>query len=147
MIPNTLAIHFDGATHPNPGGTPRFGWHIDDDDGNRLAEKCGVHFTNDPAERTNNTAEWAGLLSALAWLACLRNPIDSLRIYGDSQLVIHQLEGRMKCKKPHLIRFRDECRQIIKSLDVGHVEAIWIPREKNSQADALAGASLYSSLL
>jgi ribonuclease HI len=89
---------------------------------------------------TNNLAEWTALGLALRWL--LDNPEvasgNVLHIQGDSQLVIEQLNGTWNCNKPHLIRLRDRCREIIEQLAVVAWRANWIPRLENQEADALS---------
>ena len=63
---------------------------------------------------TNNEAEYKALLAALVSL--VRTIEDAgqdpagcdVRIVGDSQLVLNQVSGDWKCKKPHLLPLRDE---------------------------------------
>ncbi len=136
--PPILFLNFDGACWPNPGGLPTFGWHIDNDAGEHVAHGKGTCPRTNPAHRTNNTAEWAGLRAGLLWLQGYSKPIDALHIRGDSQLVIYQLTGRMRTSKPHLVELRDECRKILDTIEAAHIEVTWIPREENAEADRLS---------
>lgn len=138
LEPLTLILHFDGSCDPNPGGTPKYGWHIDTDDGVRIADGTGHWACME--NRTNNTAEWAGLRAGLTWLSKFRLPIDVLYIRGDSNLVINTFTGEWKCKKEHLRAFRDECVKLLGMIDAGHIEVTWVPRERNAAADVLSKA-------
>ncbi len=135
--PISLTLHFDGSCD-KPGGTPKYGWHIDTPDGVRVADGIGKWAATDPAIRTNNTAEWAGLRAGLVWLSKLRLPVDVLLIHGDSNVVINVLNGEWNSRKEHLTAFRDECLKLLKTIDAGHIEATWIPREENAEADRLS---------
>ncbi len=136
--PIALTLRFDGSCNPNPGGIPSYGWHIDGPDGLRFADGIGTCPMSDPSLCTNNTAEWAGLRAGLLWLSKFRLTIDVLEIRGDSNLVINVLNGDWKSKKPHLTALRDECRMLLDMIDAGHIEATWIPREENAEADRLS---------
>ena len=43
-------------------------------------------------------------------------------------------------KLPHLAALRNEAVLIAASLDVGHISAEWLPRERNAYADVLSKA-------
>ena len=137
----TLTIHFDGSCNPNPGGLPSWGWHATGDGGVPLAEQSGSMPGRPRHEATNNTAEWGGLIAALKWLAAARGlTLDTLRVYGDSQLVVNGFNREWKMKLPHLAALRDEAVSLAASLDVGHISAEWLPRERNAYADGLSKA-------
>ena len=139
--PLTLVLHFDGACWPNPGGTPTYGWHLDTTDGERIADASGTAPGLPVEQRTNNTAEFCGLIAGLKWLASVRfAAIDVLTIHGDSQLVVEIAAGRRRAKKPHLQHLSDECRAILARLDVGDIVLEWVPRERNRVADVLSKA-------
>jgi ribonuclease HI len=116
----------------NPGGTATFGWTFIGPDGQVLASDQGEICRGPGA--TNNVAEWHALLRALRFLAD-RDWRGRLQIHGDSQLVIHQLTGRWRCRKEELRRCRDVCRELLRGMDW---RAEWVPREENWEADALA---------
>ena len=76
----------------------------------------------------------AGLQAAVAASA------RSVKVRGDSKLVIEQVAGRWKVKQPHLRPLCDEARALLSrfdSVDLAHVR-----REYNSDADALVNAAL-----
>lgn len=134
-------LHFDGGIHPNPGGVPRFGFHLDSEDGDPIAHGSGRVADCEECERTNNSAELFALLFALrAALAAEFETPDEILVRGDSKLVIQAASGRWQLKAPHLRR--------LTALILAEVDAIrrhgvrvsfkWVPRKKNAKADALA---------
>lgn len=132
-----LTLHFDGAIYPNPGGDPRYGWHVDGQYGERVASGNGVHPAAGPEERTNNVAEFAGLIAGLKWLVDHRLPFDRLDVRGDSQVVVNLVNRKWKARKPHLRRLRDEALVLLRALGAGVIVA-WVPRAKNAVADRIA---------
>lgn len=134
-----LLLRFDGSCWPNPGGRCTYGWVLENGDG-FLANGRGEASGDYP--RTNNTAEYSGVLAGLRWLAGQRRlgartvSVELLVIEGDSELVLNTLCGAWNTKKPHLARLRDECRSILQSLG-WEWKARWIPREQNQEADML----------
>lgn len=120
----------DGAARGNPGEAG-FGVVFESDgEVEQIAGFLG--------RTTNNVAEYAGLLAALA--QANRRDVDELVLYSDSQLVVRQLEGAYKVKAPHLISlFLQvlELRRGIERFEIHHV-----PREENEEADALANRAI-----
>jgi hypothetical protein len=62
---------------------------------------------------TNNQAEYEALLRGLQYLK--EAGAVSVEIYGDSELVIKQLNGQYECKNDALRNYYEECREILKS--------------------------------
>lgn len=138
MNDNAIAtIHFDGACEPvNPGGVATGGWIVRDC-GQMLLAQSRMFKRGEGA--TNNYAEWCALGCGLRALLTHRDMIlaNHLYIYGDSMLVINQLNRKWKCNKEHLRKLRDRCEELLK--DIGMMwTAEWIPRECNSEADELS---------
>jgi ribonuclease HI len=83
---------------------------------------------------TNNQAEYEALLRGLQYL---REDGDvSVEVYGDSELVIKQLNGQYECKSDALRIYYEECREILKSFPLVILQHI--PREHNEEANRLA---------
>lgn len=86
---------------------------------------------------TNNQAEWQGVLLALKKI--LTDPIfkkeevKNLQIFLDSQLVVRQVTGQYKVKKPELKPFALEVKDCLKNFPSWQI--FHIPREYNSEAD------------
>lgn len=78
---------------------------------------------------TNNEAEYQGLLRGLEQTReTARSRID-LVIYGDSKLVINQINKTWSTKKPQLRVYRDKTLDLLSNFQSW--KAIWVPREKN----------------
>lgn len=77
---------------------------------------------------TNNVAEYLSLLDALDWLSTVLNKNDySIKISGDSQLVLKQIEGSMKTRGGNLLKLRDSAREYISSFASQEID--WQPRK------------------
>jgi ribonuclease HI len=128
-----IIIHFDGSCLPkNPGGTARYGYHIRNSSDELIHEDTGIAAQG--PEATNNVAEWAALQNALGYVSRCRLE-GTIQIYGDSALVINQLNGKWKCKKEHLQPYLEYCQRVLANRIWS---ADWIPREENEHADTLS---------
>jgi hypothetical protein len=61
---------------------------------------------------TNNQAEYEALLRGLRYLKEAK--AISVEIYGDSELVIKQLNGQYECRSDILRNYYEECKEILK---------------------------------
>jgi len=87
-----LVIYTDGASRGNPGpGAIAFIILK----GKRILKEH-KHYIG---KCTNNVAEYRALIAALERAKKMGNEIEC---YSDSKLMIHQLKGEYKVKKPHL---------------------------------------------
>jgi probable phosphoglycerate mutase len=129
----TLIIHADGASRGNPGqsaGGAIITWM---ETGKTVAEVgvlCGV--------ATNNVAEYRGMIAGVA-AAKDHVPDATLEIRLDSKLVVEQMSGRWKVKHPDM---RDLVKHAWEVIGTTPVTFIWVPREKNTDADAIANRAL-----
>lgn len=139
-----IELWFDGACEPrNPGGTASCGWvvyRVEGKEKERIASGSKV-VQKGGLLATNNYAEWCALGLGLRWL--LDNMKDecngtALIAIGDSKLVVNQLTGRWKCKKPHLQKLKNRCIEILGQLGFAQVDSKWVPREQNWEADKLS---------
>jgi ribonuclease HI len=87
---------------------------------------------------TNNVAEYRALVAALE--AARAFPARRVRIRADSQLLVRQLEGRYKVKQAHLRPYFEQARGLLAEYD--DVDLAHVPREENTEADALVNAAL-----
>ncbi len=122
-------IIFDGGSKGNPGHG--YGSYL-------LVSPTGreIHQELDYAEQypmmTNNQAEYRTLIRALQRLRELlaeRAETSSVRVEGDSQLVLNQLSGRWKIKNPGLRELHAEASGILPAFQ--KVEFRWHPRERS----------------
>lgn len=144
MAEDVVEVWFDGGCEPvNPGGTGVWGYVVRAPGLDGLAE-CG-HLPAAP-DVTNNVAEYVALGKALRFLvACVNTPgappvrIDrdtELVIRGDSKLVVEQLNGNWACRNARLQKLLARCRELLDQL-TANWRAEWVPRERNTEADAL----------
>jgi len=63
-----------------------------------------------------------------------------VRVRADSQLLIRQLEGRYRVKQAHLRPYHERARELLAEYE--DVELTHVPREQNTEADALVNAAL-----
>lgn len=127
-----LLAHIDGGARGNPGPAA-YGVVIQDEKGNKVAS-----LSNYLGHRTNNYAEYSGLLAALQY--AVDHGHKTLKVISDSELLVRQLRGQYKVKNPTLLELYGRAKQLISKLDrfeIGHVL-----REKNREADKLANEAM-----
>ncbi|CAB4628054.1 unannotated protein [freshwater metagenome] len=128
-----LIVEADGGSRGNPGISGAGAVVIDADSGNvlqEISEAVGI--------ATNNVAEYTALLLGLQ-AAFEINPSAAVLVRMDSKLVVEQMSGRWKIKHPDMIALGSKVQKIIAGKNV---EFIWIPREQNVLADALANRAM-----
>jgi ribonuclease HI len=134
-----ISIYFDGLCRPrNPGGVATYGYAIYQD-GKKVKIGCGV--VGSGAGMTNNVAEYSALKHAMEWVS--RNGgDDEIVIKGDSQLVIHQMNGTWQIKSATSKKFVPEIHRLLEGRKRSFV---WIPREQNAEADQLSNVAYNQS--
>ncbi|XP_051140140.1 uncharacterized protein LOC127257718 [Andrographis paniculata] len=85
-------------------------------------------------DMTHNSTEYEALILGLE--ALIAKGVQSVLIYGDSQLVINQVLKRYACNFPHLRRYRDVVLHLL--YRTGEVVFEHVPRTENQLADNLA---------
>jgi broad specificity phosphatase PhoE/ribonuclease HI len=131
--PKNLIIEADGGSRGNPGPAGSGAVVIDADTGEvilEIAKFIGV--------ATNNVAEYLALKAGLEGAVEI-NPAARILVRMDSKLVIEQMSGTWKIKHPDMIQLASEVQKIAKGQDI---KWMWIPREENSRADALANKAM-----
>jgi ribonuclease HI len=83
---------------------------------------------------TNNQAEYEAFLRGLQYLKEAKAIL--VEIFGDSELVIKQLNGQYECRNDILRNYYEECKEILKSFQLVILQHI--PRENNEEANRLA---------
>jgi ribonuclease HI len=118
---------FDGSAKPNPG-MMQIGHLIKNEKGETIYK-----YSKDIGSGTNNVAEYMSLLTLLRTIQELN--LENVTIFGDSQLVVRQIQGSYKVSSPHLIPLHKEITRIIKSLKGCEIKHVY--RENNKEADTL----------
>jgi len=88
--------------------------------------------------KTNNVAEYSGLLACLEWALDHGHPY--LRVVSDSELMVKQIQGKYKVKSPELRPLWEEARRriaLLRRFEIAHAL-----RHKNKEADCLANAAM-----
>ena len=127
-----ITAHCDGGARGNPGPAG-YGAVLHDESGHmlgELSEFLGV--------RTNNYAEYSGLLGCLQW--ALDNGQRRLRVVSDSELMVKQIQGKYKVNSPDLRPLWEEARRRIAQLE--RFEITHALRHKNKAADQLANQAM-----
>lgn len=124
--------NIDGASRGNPGPAA-YAVILRDPRGTKIAE-----IAKRIGRETNNVAEYYALLAALDYAAA--NAIRALRVRSDSELLVRQMQGRYRVKSPELQPLYERAQKVARGLNYFVIEHV--PREQNSDADALANLAL-----
>ncbi|NYF50380.1 ribonuclease HI family protein [Tunturiibacter gelidoferens] len=127
-----INAHCDGGARGNPGPSG-YGALIQDDEGNVLAE-----LSEFLGMRTNNYAEYSGLLGCLQYALDHHHPC--LRVVSDSELMVKQIQGKYQVKSPDLKPLYEEAKRRIAKLE--GFEITHALRHKNKDADRLANEAM-----
>lgn len=96
-----------------------------------------IYLWSKRAQRmTCNEAEYAAAIMALEKVSALRIGPNTLKVYSDSQVLVHQMSGKASARAPGLRQAQMRLRGLVALFD--EVTFHHIPREKNRLADALA---------
>jgi ribonuclease HI len=123
--------YFDGACEPkNPGGKIGAGVYITYD-GKEYSDSI---FKEANPINTNNIAEYMAFIRVLE---LMKRKTDSIiEIYGDSMLVINQMNGEWQIKHGAYREYALKARPLLEELRKKNTVVIsWIPRESNEKAD------------
>jgi len=127
-----VTAHCDGGARGNPGPAG-YGAVLQDEAGHILAE-----LSEFLGSRTNNYAEYSGLLGCLQWV--LDHGHRRLRVVSDSELMVKQIQGKYKVNSPDLRPLWEEARLRIAQLE--RFEISHALRHKNKAADQLANQAM-----
>ena len=127
-----ITARCDGGARGNPGPAG-YGAEITGPDGQVIAE-----LSEYLGHRTNNYAEYSGLLASLQYALDHHHP--RLRVVSDSELMVKQIQGKYRVNSPDLRPLWQQARQLIARLDA--FEITHALRHKNKDADALANQAM-----
>lgn len=141
---------FDGACEPrNPGGNMGIGAVIMNEDGVQLHTHS--HYVPATYQNSNNVAEYMGFICTVKKLQEILTPLPpeirsviSVEIYGDSKLVVEQMNGRWQIKHGRYKPYALQAAEALETLHtlVSSMKIKWIPREQNGYADELSKACM-----
>jgi ribonuclease HI len=86
-------------------------------------------------EATNNVAEYEALVLGLR--AAKDMGIEEISVFGDAELIVHQVKNIYQAKHPRLRSYRNEVWDLIDNFFLAF-NISFIPREENIMVDSLA---------
>ena len=128
-----MIVEADGGSRGNPGPAGYGAVVLSSADGSVLAERSEAIGT-----ATNNVAEYGGLIAGLS--AALELGATHVDVRMDSKLVVEQMSGRWQIKNPGLRPLAARAADHVNKFT--SVTFQWIPRERNTRADALANRAM-----
>ena len=129
-----IKANIDGGARGNPGPAA-YGVVIRNAQGeiiDEIAEYLGI--------KTNNFAEYSGLLAALEY--ALREKYPSLKVVSDSELLVRQMKGQYRVKNTGLLELYERARVMVRKLERFSIDHVL--REHNREADRLVNKVLNS---
>lgn len=132
---NNLRIakaYVDGASKGNPGEAG-IGIALFSLEGKKIAQ-----ISKAIGLATNNIAEYTALIEALH--LAKRMGVKQLFVLGDSQLMVHQMNGVYKIKNAEILQKVKEAKALTKEFEKFTIS--YIAREHNALADALSTAQI-----
>ena len=140
-----IILEFDGASRNNPYGPAGCGFVVyemdwDGSKGNLIHEENEYLGYN----VSNNQAEYKGLINGLVLIYNYYN-FRGLYIRGDSEIVIHQLNGNYAVGSPNISHLYEVAKQSIQNVDCMFVKIQHISRSLNYEADELANQAIYDN--
>jgi ribonuclease HI len=92
-----VTVRFLGQCLPrNPGGIACYAYIIRNKEGYLLHESCGLAAEPNSPSSTNSVATYTALIRSLEWLIKSGYSNDIIKVYGNSKLVISQInEGEV----------------------------------------------------
>ena len=123
-------MYFDGSyTRTNAGVGV---WISNTENNHTYCISCKLNF-----QCSNNIAEYESLLLGLHLLKNLG--ARRINVYGDSELVIRQVNGEYKANHPRLKAYRNDAMDLLKNFEESKL--IFVPKKINIVAHNLAFAA------
>lgn len=132
-----MIVYTDGGCRGNGNsGQGGIGVVIYAEHGNKIIE-----IAEFIGEVTNNVAEYKALIRACEFLHGAFKPAElSVTFHTDSKLMAEQVAGRWKVKDSRIKELHADVRRLLEGFRAWGL--IWIPREDNTEADALANLAM-----
>ena len=138
-----IIVYTDGASRGNPG-LSSIGIVFLNSKGNVIKK-----YSETIGQATNNEAEYQAVIFALKKAKALFGKSKaknlSVTIKSDSELLVSQLTGKYKIKEKNIQKLFIQAWNL--KTEFGSIDFVSIPREENTQADALANQALYQKPL
>ena len=140
-ITNSYKGYFDGACPINPYGNMGIGGYINSSYDETIFVFSKFISIKEVPNSSCNVAEYMAMIELLNYF--IKNDLqnETITIYGDSQLVIYQMEKIYRCGKRGIYKpYYLQAFELVKKFSDIHFK--WIPREQNIIADELSKEKL-----
>ncbi|MBP7832224.1 MAG: ribonuclease HI family protein [Candidatus Levybacteria bacterium] len=134
MLTHTLTIYGDGGSRGNPGEAS-YGFVVLEGDTVIYSEGKRIGIA------TNNVAEYSAVLAALNYLSSSKLEHEVVNFFLDSELVVHQLNGKWKIKNEVLRGYFFKIKELQRDLQKKFTYTA-VPREQNKLADEQVNLAL-----
>jgi len=131
-LTDLLILNVDGASRGNPGPAA-IGVTLKDKNNQIVAE-----ISETIGRTTNNQAEYRAVIAGLKKAQALG--AREVVVRSDSELMVRQVTGVYRVKKPELLPLYQEVRRLAGAFAVFKIGNV--PREQNREADSLANQAL-----
>lgn len=135
-----LKVFTDGGSRGNPGESACACVFLDENNQEKFSASSYLGI------KTNNEAEYNGVLLALVNLKAHFPTKSEINFYLDSKLVVEQLSGRWKIKDARIKDLVISCKNKIATQNLT-VTFTHVPRSENKLADALVNQCLDNQTL
>jgi ribonuclease HI len=132
VSPSSVTVNVDGGARGNPGPAA-VAAVVRGPDGEVL-EEAGEAI----GEATNNVAEYRALLLGIE--RARAHGAAEVKLFGDSELVVRQVQGRYKVKDANLRTYFLEVKEALTALESWSIDHV--RREQNSDADRIVNEVL-----
>lgn len=139
-----LNVWIDGACEPMAMNTASYGFIVKRGE-TELIKTCKV--IGHGKDMSNNVAEYNGLLAFLGWYQAnskeyiCEGEREKVVVHSDSALLVNQMNKRWKASSGAYLQHYKSAILLVQGYD--NIEFKWIPREENTEADALSKRALY----
>lgn len=129
-----IEVYFDGGKDKDDTGLVSYGVSIQKD-GDVIDEENGIVNYK---EETPHVGEYFGVIKALEYVQNNYSE-QEVSIYGDSQLIVNQVNDEFNVSAEHLKSLCTEAQELMKEVNVTLSE---VDNAKNNEADRLAGEAV-----
>jgi ribonuclease HI len=139
-----IEVYFDGLCQPiNPGGIACYAF-IAKRNSDTIHSDYGLAAEPFSYDATNNVAEYTALIKALEWLVTNNFISGEVKVFGDSEFVVNQQNGRYKVKSRRILPLY---RKVLLLKDkFSSISILHILRGENREADRLTNIA-YNKVL
>lgn len=125
-------LFFDGCSKSNPGksGIGTVLYSMENEEIFAIYKYIGIC--------TNNESEYSALILGLE--SCLDIGVKELSVFGDSLLVINQVNGKYKVKSPNLVKYHDKVLELASQFK--YISFTHVLRQYNKRADELSNMGI-----